>query len=70
MKRHIKSYFHEMRSKSNFTESICKTNMMSFHIIVVSMKMWNKLSNYVKCMPFVIFKAYITTMLSKQYLYT
>ena len=63
----IKSHLYEMRSISNFAEIICKTNMRSFHIINVSIKLWNNLSNEVKCMSFVPFKVYIKTMLIKMY---
>ena len=42
-----------------FAGTICKTNMRSSHIINVSMKLWNNISNDVKCMSFVPFKVYI-----------
>ena len=44
-----------------------KTNMTYFYIINVSMKLWNNLSNDVKCMSFVPFKVYIKTMLINMY---
>ena len=44
--------------------------MNSFYIIIVSMKLWNKLSNYIKVMSFVTFKVYIKTMLINMYCMT
>ena len=57
----IKSYLYEKKSISNFAGTICKTNMKSFHVINVSMKLWNTLSN-VKAVSLVSFKVYIKTM--------
>ena len=58
----LNHFWYEMRSIRNFAGTIYKTNMKSFHIINVSMNLWNKLSNDVKIMSFVLFIVYIKTM--------
>ena len=50
-----KSYLHKMRSITNFTRNIYKTNMRSSHISDVSMRLLNELFNDVKVMSFVPF---------------
>ena len=59
-----------MRSISKFAGTICKTKTRYFHISNCYMRMWNKMSNDVKVISFVLFKVYIKTMLINMYCMT
>ena len=42
-----------MRSIRNFARTISKTNIELFHVINISMNLWNRLSNDVKVIFFI-----------------
>ena len=64
----IKSCPYGMRSTDTFVGTICKSNIRSFNVVIISLNLWNSLSNAVKRIPsYVLYKNYIKTMLLKLY---
>ena len=44
----IKSNPYGMRSANNFVGTVCKSNIKSFNVVMIALKLWNLLANAVK----------------------